>query len=194
MKFRPGDIIGFSAGDCLGAAVNFSTLGWPFLPPCWRGITHVGIVSVNEHGQNILWESTTLVDQPCLYCGRRHDGVQAHVLENRIAGYDGYIWRYPLRVHLDHIQLAQLDRFCAGAHGTPYDAAGVIDSRTLCLGWLVRRFLKEDTSMFFCSEFTAGALNAMEVWDTPNVSRWNPNRFCRTLLAVGLSSKPRRLK
>jgi hypothetical protein len=194
MHFRTGDVIGFSAGDPLGIAINISTLGWPFWPPCWRGLSHVGIVAINNFDQPILWESTTLCEKPCIICGKLHDGVQAHVLENRVNGYAGYVWHYPLRIHLDSINHRQLRSYCERTHGVGYDTGGAIDSRSLCFGWLKRRFLKEDTSRFFCSEHLAGGMGAMEIWDPPNVSEWSPNRIVRTFLSIGLLGMPGRMQ
>lgn len=191
---RPGDVIGFSANDPLGAAINVSTLGWPFSPACWKGLTHIGIVSVGSNDQFVLWEATTLCDLPCLSCGREHSGLQAHGIQARVESYQGAVWHYPLRLLLGTIEQRQVALFAKKHHARTYDYLGAAQSRSLCLGWVRRSYMRESLSSLFCSEFVAGALDAAEVWDTPNASAWNPNRLARTLVAVGITKQPRRLK
>ena len=191
---KSGDVIGFSAGDPLGAAINVSTLGWPCWPPCWRGLTHVGIIANGNNGDLVLWEATTLCDLPCVHCGESHGGLQAHLLATRIKQYCGPVWHYPLKQGLDTTQRLQLVRHSKKYHNRSYDFEGAMQSRVLCLGWFWQRYGREELSSLFCSEFVASALNATEVWDTPNASIWNPNRLARTLVATGITGKPRRLK
>jgi hypothetical protein len=187
-------LIGFSSGDLLGIAINVSTLGWPFGPVCRRGLTHVGIVAADAADRPALWEATTLCDFSCLYCGRIHDGLQSHGPMTRIKNYRGAVWHYPLRLPLDDIEKKQLFRYAEKFHGQSYDYEGAAQSRSLCLGWLFRRSRRENLSSLFCSEFAAAAWEAAEVWDTPNVSAWNPNRLAKVAVAVGLVGEPGRLR
>jgi len=194
--YQPGDLIGFSSGDWLGVGINVSTLGWPLGPPCWRGLTHVGIVADIYFGVPMLWESTTLCEWPCAECGHSHSGLQSHVLQTRIRTYRGTVWRYPLHRPLDRLGKKLLRDHAAKYHGAAYDPFGAAGSRTLCLGWLLRQYASEELSALFCSEYAADALKVAEVWSPPNAnaSAWNPNRLARTLVATGIVAKPRRLK
>lgn len=190
----PGDLIGFSAGDLLGAAVNASTLGWPFPPKCWRGLSHVGVVAMDAAGLPVIWEATTLCDLPCLFCGAIHSGLQSHGVQVRIKNYRGAVWHYPLRLGLDGIEQQQVTLYARRYHARGYDYLGAAQSRTLCLGWLRRLFVRQNLDHLFCSEFVAAVWEAAEVWNTPNCSSWSPNRLARIAINVGIVKKPRRLK
>ncbi|MFA6245167.1 MAG: hypothetical protein WC655_29760 [Candidatus Hydrogenedentales bacterium] len=193
-KLEPGDLIGFSAHDLLGAAINVSTLGWPLPPVCWRGLTHVAIVGLDSGCQPVLWESTSLCDLPCLYCGSIHSGVQSHGPWTRIRNYAGSVWHYPLREPLGTFDTVRLRIFSERHHATPYDPLGAAQSRSLCFGWLHRLWLPESGHKLFCSEYIAAAWEAATVWDTPNISAWSPNRLARIAVAAGIVLEPRRLK
>ena len=192
--FKPGDIIGFSSGDPIGWAINLGTLGWPFWPPCWRGLTHVAVVVECTKAHASLWESTTLCDLPCSHCGQVHNGLQCHDIPRRLESYRGSVWHYPLRVALSHSATHRLRVFAIQHHHIGYDSLGTIGSRSLCFGWLLRNFMRESLSSLFCSEFVAADWEAANVWDTPNVSTWNPNRLVRVATQVGLVKRARRLK
>ncbi len=190
---KSGDLIGFSAADPLGALINVSTLGWPFWPLCWRGLTHVGVIATDAAGTPGIWEATSLCDLPCIYCGAIHTGLQSHGIWTRIKSYRGAVWHYPLRLPLDTIEQSQIRRYAEKFHGCSYDYLGAAQSRSLCLGWLRRLCIGESLESLFCSEFVASAWEAAEIWDTPNVSRWNPNRLARVAVDVGIVLPPRRL-
>ena len=77
---RAGDLIGFSDPGPIGTAINLATWGIPG----W-GLSHVAILADHpDYDRPLLFESTTLDDQPCAILGRCIHGTQAHEVEGRV--------------------------------------------------------------------------------------------------------------
>lgn len=201
MSFLPGDIIGFSGGGHTGRLISVATLGWPFSwPVAWSSLSHVGIVAPWHHSQTndlLLFESTSLCDEPCEILGRKIIGVQAHAIGKRIRSYHdqgGVAWHYPLMQPLDVEQLFRLAVFCRQSLGTGYDTRGAFDSRDLPIGRIFRAVAgREDLARLFCSEFCAAALRRAGAWSIENVSGMNPNRMVRRAIREGVLRYPGRL-
>lgn len=201
MSFLPGDIIGFSGGGHTGRLISVATLGWPFSwPVAWSSLSHVGIVAPWHHSQTsdlLLFESTSLCDEPCEILGRRIIGVQAHAIGKRIRSYHdhgGVAWHYPLMQPLDVEELFRLAVFCRQSLGIGYDTRGAFDSRDLPIGRLFRAVAgREDLARLFCSEFCAAALRRAGAWKIANVSGLNPNRMVRRAIREGVLRYPGRL-
>lgn len=189
-QLQPGDVLGFSSCDAVGAGINLATMGIPF----WS-ISHVAIVAQSQAPDRLLlFESTTQHPQACAIQGRVVNGVQAHGPAPRVASYCGKVWVYPISHRLEAVAARQLSRFCHGALGIPYDCLGAFRSRTL--GFWERAALsrREQLNSLFCSEFVAAALRQVGAFPTRNASRWNPNKLLRTLVRRSVLRPPVRLK
>src|SRR5690349_8736683 len=88
-----GDIIGFCGNSWQSSAINLVTYGWPFWPV--YSLSHVGIIGEFK-GEKVLYESTTFDDKKCLIQKKLFHGSQCHRLQDRLEGYPGVIWHYPL--------------------------------------------------------------------------------------------------
>lgn len=190
MRAKPGDLLGFSTCSALGAVINLATVGVPF----WH-INHVAILTAWEDRERpIVFESTTLADQPCMLQGHKVNGVQAHELAAYVASYPGKVWLYPLTIPLTTFQRDLLAKFCRRALGTPYDCLGAFRSRAL--GFWERRIFGhgERLNALFCSEFVAAALRTIGEFNTRNASRWNPNRLVRELVRRRVCLPRQRIK
>lgn len=188
-SLRAGDVLGFSACDCLGVGINLATWGLPGV-----GLSHVAICADHpDTGDLVLFESTSLYPVPCAIRGVVVSGLQCHAIRPRVATYRGKVWAYQLRKPLDVRQSNRLTAYCLRHLGTAYDAIGAFRSRQAGFGWLERRLRPEDLTSIFCSEFVAAAHRHVDVFQTANASAWNPNRYCRELQARGLVHEPERL-
>jgi len=196
---QPGDLIGFSDPGPIGFGINLATWG----VPGW-GLSHVAILAEHpDHNRPLLWESTTLADRPCLIAKKRTRGVQAHYPWQRIAGFDGRVWHYPLKTPLYRDWVPDwpygspaLTRYVVDALGTKYDTLGALRSRSTPLG-IIRRLLcvhDENLASLFCSEFVAAAWRAAHIWHTGNASKWSPNSLARAAVRRGVVHKPTRIK
>jgi hypothetical protein len=185
---RPGDVIGFSGKGLISDLINVATYGIPRY-----SISHVGIVA-NFNSYQLLFESTTLDDEPCVILQARIAGVQAHTLEHRIATYDGKVYHYPLRKKLNPAQSQALTRFLHAKIGAPYDNIGAFRSGGVGLSWIESLLRKENLSSIYCSELIAAAHRYVGAFHTDNVSRYNPNRLVRTEIHEGILLPPRRLR
>lgn len=184
---RPGDLVGFSGAHLLADLINIGSLGLPR-----RGLSHVAIVA--EHTAGLaLYESTTTVSLPCLIADEPVDGVQCHSIAERVIGYRGRVWHYPIRRPLSlresldiSVDLAQTCR-CR----RPYDYMGAFDSRSTLIGLAVRaKFGRENLDRLFCSELVANAWRRARILRTANASRWTPNALARYAVRHGLTEKP----
>lgn len=184
----PGGLLGFSSFSLCGALINLGTWGLPFF-----GLSHVAIVARHPGLDTpLLWESTSRCDLPCAIRGKRVSGVQAHWIAERIGGYRGKVWYYPLRPGLSGDQNADLTDFLDRRLGTDYDYLGALRARDAT--FIEKLLGKENLHTLFCSELVATAWNEIGVWHTPNASRWSPNRLARTAVDVGIVGKPRRIR
>jgi len=184
---KPGDMLGFSGRDLLSDAINLGTWGIPR-----RGLSHVAIVA-HYHADLCLYESTTTVEQPCLIQERSVSGVQCHRIEDRVGGYEGRVWHYPLASELPPVAAYKLEKrlikLCRG--GWPYDPVGAFRSRTMLLAILLRlKFGHEDFSKLFCSELVSKEWVTAGVLETTNASKWNPNALARYVVRHGICLEP----
>jgi len=187
---RPGDVVGFSSSEWTGWIINGGTWGLPL----W-GLSHVALVAAHpDDGRPVLFESTSLYNEPCLLQGEIVEGVQCHEIWPRVEAYRGKVWHYPRRRSISAEQSVDLTEFCMSNLGTSYDRIGAFRSRGAGFGWFEKFFLGQDLTSLFCSEFAAVALDHIEAFYTANASKWNPNALCRALLRRGISQKPVRLK
>ncbi len=184
---KPGDIIGFTGvgWECVG--INILTYGIP-----WYHLAHVGIVG-EYYGELLLFESTTLSDVPCVIQSKLFDGVQAVRLDDRLDGYGGRVWHYPLHRPLYKHERQRLNSFLISRVGTDYDKSGAVRAGGLAWSWYKSLLYDEDLSSLFCSELCAAAHNHVGIMKTGNVSSWNPNRFVRHERNSGILTRPWRL-
>lgn len=183
---QPGDLVGFSGRGLLSAAINLGTWGLP-----GRGLSHVAIVA-RRRNQLALYESTTTVGTECLEMGRTIDGMQCHPIADRVVGFPGRVWHYPLSRPMDpdqadslELKLRILCRF-----GVPYDYRGAFDARSTLIALLVRAKFGENTEKLFCSELVAMVWDEFGVFSTANASEWSPNRLARYAVSQGITGEP----
>lgn len=188
-EVQPGDIIGFSGDGLISDVINIATYGLPR----W-GISHVGIMGEASDGRLLLFESTTLDGFPCEIAGKPFNGAQAHTLETIVEAYRGKVWRYSLYRKLYENERHRLTEFLMRTIGTPYDEMGAFRSGGEGLSWIESLFREQDLTRIFCSEWCCAAHTAIGIFQTDNVSRWNPNRFVRVERRQGILLKPRRMK
>lgn len=185
---KTGDVIAFSGFGRKSVIVNLVTFGWPFF---WA--SHVGIVGEFK-GEQLLFESTTLSNIPCVVQGIPFKGVQAVRLADRVRSYNGRVYHYPVYRPLFGFEEERLNKFLLEKVGTPYDLHGGMRSATHGLSWLESRFKGEDLNYIFCSELVAAAHAKIGLLQTSSASRWNPNRLVRYERRTGILRRPRRLK
>lgn len=186
---KPGDVIAFSGGGWVSAAINIGTYGIPFF-----SVSHVGIMAEASDGRLLLFESTSLDNLPCVIGGEDFTGTQAHVLGDIVAAYSGRAYHYPLYRPLYRNENERLTRFLMETLHTPYDLMGAFRATGVGISWIESWFREQDLSTIFCSEWIASALSVIGIFPTSNASRWNPNRLVRHLRWNDVIFKPRRLK
>ena len=184
---KTGDIISFSGFGCKSVLVNLVTLGIPF----WWA-SHIGIIGEHK-GEQLLFESTTLSNLPCVIAGEPCKGVQAVRLADRVKMYHGRVYHYPIYRSLFGFEANRLNEFLLSKIGVPYDLHGGMRSATHGLSWLESRFKGEDLNYIFCSELVAAAHARIGLLQTTSASRWNPNRLIRYERQTGLLKRARRL-
>ncbi len=187
-EIKTGDIISFSGFGHKSALINLVTFGWPY----WWA-SHVGIIGEYK-GEQLLFESTTLSDIPCVIQKRSFKGVQAVRLADRVKSYNGRVYHYPIYRPLFGNEKERLNEFLIYKIGTPYDMPGGVKSTTHGLSWLEARFKGEDLNFIFCSELVAAAHAKIGLLQTSSASRWNPNRLIRYERRTGILKCSRRLK
>jgi len=188
IDYKPGDIIAFSGFGRLSNCINLATYGIPH----WN-ISHVGIVA-HAYDRLFLFESTMQSCLPCAITGKFIRGAQAHRINEVTDSYNGRIWHYPLYRELYYHEEARLEDFLLDTIGTPYDEMGAFRSAGIGLSWIESCFREENLSSIFCSEWCIASLSIIGIYPTDNVSRWNPNKLCRTLRRNGILHKPVRKK
>ena len=141
MIFGPGDIIGFSGRGLVSDIINIATYGIPRI-----GISHVAVVGTTE----LLYESTTLNNEPCAVQHRLVRGVQAHTIDTRIAAYDGKVFHYPLSTPLDQSQSTSLLSFLNSLLGTSYNDIGAFRRLRKKFSWVESQLHRENLRGVFC--------------------------------------------
>ena len=109
---KTGDVISFSGFGHKSVLVNLVTFGIPF----WY-TSHVGIIG-EYNGEQLLFESTTLSNIPCVIQDRPIKGVQAVRLPDRVKSYHGRIYHYPIYRSLFGFEAACLNEFLLDKIGT----------------------------------------------------------------------------
>jgi len=188
VEIKTGDIVAFSGFGHKSVIVNLVTFGWPFF---WA--SHVGIIGEYE-GEQLLFESTTLSNVPCVIQQKSFKGVQSVRLADRVKSYDGRVYHYPVYRPLFGFEEDRLNEFLIDSIGTPYDLHGGMRSATHGLSWLESRFSGEDLNFIFCSELVAAAHARIGLLQTTSASRWNPNRLVRYERRTGILRRSRRLR
>jgi len=183
----PGDMIGFSGADPVADMINLGTLGWPR-----RDLSHVGLVARHQDHGLCIYESTTTVDLPCLERGKPVSGMQVHPLTDRVRGYPGRVFHFPLRRPLSADDADGIECFLRNLcqKKLPYDYLGAVRSRSMLIGVLQRTvFGREDLKQIFCSELSAATWAYLQILKTRNASRWNPNSLGRYAERHGLTRR-----
>jgi hypothetical protein len=168
---RPGGILAFSGFNPTSDIINLGTWGIPRL-----SVSHVGIIG-RYCNENVLFESTTLNDIPCLIQGKPVHGTQAHRVADRLATYVGRVWYFPLYRELYEHEEQRLSQFLIADIGKSYDLQGALWAGGL--GLLDYLIFKPDYHALFCSEWVASAHAAIGILQTADGSRWNPNYLTR---------------
>jgi hypothetical protein len=142
----------------------------------------------------LLFESTTLCDEPCSLAGRRISGVQAHDPRSRIATYPGRValvrltpaWR------LTEQEVARLHDWLFAVASEPYDLRGALLSGTRLFKWTAL-MPYPDLDSLFCSELCAAALMRLHRMPLANPSLYNPASLVRELRRCGTYGAPQRI-
>lgn len=185
-RFRPGDVLLFYGHELVSRAISL----------CTWGPSHVGIIGLKtEMGEPLLVESTTLCDLPDAFDGSVRKGVQFQRPWDRIAAYDGQVYRMRLvdGWWLWQNEVEWLDKLCRGIHGRPYDLEGAAfcEVRKFRLGRLLPY---PDRGSLFCSELVAGLLMRLGRLPLSNPSSYSPASLARTLQSCGVYARPQILK
>src|SRR5579872_950065 len=205
MTFEPGDLIVFYGRDFTSRAIEWAT----------RGPSHVGIICpVAAEGAGaapadssppthtlewerapLLFESTTLCDEPCVLTGKCIQGVQAHKPDSRIANYRGRaaLVRLTRAWRLDRTEIGLLHRWLMQVAQEPYDLRGALLSGTRLFKW-TSLMPYPDLGSLFCSELCAAALMRLYRMPLENPSVYNPASLVRELRRCGTYGAPRVVK
>ena len=216
MHFEPGDLVIFHGRDFSSRVIEWATRGPSHVGivcPHEQGVE--GIKKVEESKSDfsstpsnsstlstsgattnmLLFESTTLCDEPCLLTGKQTSGVQAHEPESRIASYAGGVaqlrlspaWRlHPREVALLHDWLMRVA-------SEPYDLHGALLSGTRVFKWTAL-MPYPDLESLFCSELCAAALMRLHRLPLTNPGLYNPASLVREVRRCGTYGAPRTLK
>jgi len=181
----PGDVVAFWGRHWKSRVIEAATCG----------PSHVGII-VNYGNQPMLVESTTLCDLPCAVRGLTVQGVQAHLVGDRIRNYDGYVRRVPIadcwRLSAEE-SAAMTAILCRHWIGRPYYTGGAIISGTRLLKWT--RFIPySDLGSLFCSQLVGAILMRFGRCPLDNAIRYNPASLIRRLRECGTFCKPEAIR
>ena len=186
---KSGDIVGFSGRCRWSAIINLFTGGIPF----W-GLSHVGNLAHAPDGRLLFWESTDESELTCEIAGKKVAGVQAHLLDDVLAKYDGRVWLYSLYRTLYEHEDSRLTKFLMSLIGRPYDMPGAIRAGGQVVAVVEGLLRDENLDLLFCSEQVAAVESEIGIFATTNASRWSPNRLMRYLRRAGIVHKPERIK
>lgn len=185
MTFHPGDLLLFSGRDWTSRVIEWAT----------RGPSHVGMLCPHADYGPLVYESTTLCDEPCVITGKRIQGVQAHFPASRIARYPGTVallrlmpaWR------LNRDEVALLHRWLSHVISETYDLRGAILSGTRLFKWTAL-MPYPDLGSLFCSELCAAALMRLHRMPLENPSIYNPASLLRELRRCGTYAAPQPIR
>lgn len=177
----PGDLLLFSGRGLESrwiAAVTCSPFQWLF----GRTSSHIAICARDQNGRVLVYESTTLCDLACEISGKKTQGTQAHLPDDRIRSYDGKIWRLRLapRLALTEPESLRLTDFLLSEIGRPYDYEGAMISATR---WLrTCELVRPTMQKLFCSYYVMAALKDIGKVDKDlNPRAYSPARASRDL-------------
>lgn len=182
-----GDIIAFRGHDFTSWIIRLAT----------RGPSHVGIVATVAN-RLVLVESTTLAAGPCIVKRKPVNGVQAHLIDDRVRDYKGAAWVYRLaedeRETFDDIKSSKLSAILLNQFfGREYDLSGAIWSGSKFMKLL--RFLRvADVSTVFCSELVARCYQALGLMNKGNASEYSPAKLLWELRQNGTVQAPIKLR
>ncbi|MDE2101864.1 MAG: hypothetical protein KGL39_31755 [Patescibacteria group bacterium] len=185
-QFESADLLIFYGRGWISRGIELAT---------W-GPSHVGIVcDFHGLGKEILVESTTLCNLPCLVAGRPKSGVQFHRVAERLANYDGSIYRMRLLPgwKLDHYQRSRLAKslWRLREHGYTRIGAGLSAGPPL---WKASElFPYPDLGSVFCSELCAHAIMQAGPLPADNPAAYNPASLMRDLRRRCLYGRPERV-
>lgn len=195
-----GDVFACWGADWISRAISLETSS--FRGP--RGVrwapSHVAIACPRwfpkHHTHCYWWESTSLINRPCLEADRPVNGCQVHMIDSRLRDYcfaGGSVTVYRL-TEFDRLtdsevsQLRSLLGLCIGDEADKtepvrYDTAGALCSGTR----IVRRFTvwANQLDSLFCSELIAALLQRLGRLCRENPSSFTPAQLLRRLLTEG---------
>jgi hypothetical protein len=221
MHFEPADLVIFYGRDVTSRAIEWATRGPSHVGIVCPHATRVEEVERVEESKRsktplrggarrsstsstsstpltasptsstLLFESTTLCDEPCALAGQRVVGVQAHDPRSRIATYPGRValvrltpaWR--LSAH----EVSKLHEWLLAVASEPYDLPGALLSGTRLFKW-TSLMPYPDLGSLFCSELCAAALMRLYRLPLANPSLYNPASLVRELRRCGTYAAP----
>ena len=185
MRFDAGDLLIFYGRDLTSRVIEWAT----------RGPSHVGIVCPHGGRGELLFESTTLCDDPCAISGRRVQGVQAHDPASRIGSYRGRVKRLGLAGgwRLSGHEIGLMHDWLMHLTSQPYDLRGALLSGTRLFKW-TSLMPYPDLGSLFCSELCAAALMRLHRMPLSNPSAYSPASLVRKLRRCGTYSAPEAIK
>lgn len=193
ISFRAADVLLFSGHDRVSQLIKLGSVPpwyWPCFraEPHWRWISHVAIC-FDYHSETLLVESTTLNDVPCAIRKVKVAGVQAHDPRERIAAYNGHVWRMrPARGwDLSNTKRDELTKFLYWQFDQPYDALGAIRSAT----WFPGEYSRQ---VRFCSDLNAASLSRVGLLAVSNPKKFTPSGLVGLLHRNGNFPAPLRIK
>lgn len=157
-----GSLVFFCGHGFISRAIALRTCSWAQLfDRQW--ISHVGF-TIDYNGDEVLIESTTLDNLPCLIAEKQVKGVQAHRLQDRLENYVGRVFisrpvidgmgvRF-LKARAKKLRQAALSKI-----GEPYDGVGAL----ITGGEFLKHWFMFNPKRFFCSELTAWALTEADM-------------------------------
>jgi hypothetical protein len=185
-EFQTGDLLFFYGRGFISRSIELAT---------W-GPSHVGIVcEFHGLGKEILVESTTLCDLPCLVLKRAHQGVQFHGVRDRISNYDGRVERMRLLPgwKLDHYEQNKMAQALWRLQGHGYTREGAGLSATPPWFKASALFPYPDLGSVFCSELCAYALMQTRTLPADNPAIYNPASLQRDVRRRALYGAAERL-
>ena len=197
--WHTADLLAFSGRSLVSLSIKVGTcspishvaaIAWT---PGWqlRSLAAGGVIKLPAHrfrqwnDRHLLYESTTLSEEPCQITGQRIQGVQAHPPVERIARYDGRVrlyrltpaWRHEFTVE----KATRLTGHLLARIGQHYDGRGAIlaGTRVVKHFWAWRLV---DRSSLFCSEYLAAVLQHVGLFPISNASKVTPASLVKLLV------------
>ncbi len=158
-------------------------------------LDHLGLSPANvlgtgrwlKDGRWLTIESTMLNKQPCVFTGRKTQGVQAHSLHESVRGYKGRVWIAPLAdaVRLNREDEMTLVLSCLESLGKPYDTTGAAVAGSIF--WKYIAFATP--GLQYCAEYWQQRLATVGLMTREGVARSTPKSVIRTQRRQGVCTK-----